>query len=307
MRTATLPLAPGLHRDVPMPLYLSLPYMSASRLHAFAKSPAHYRAAVDAPMREETDALARGTALHLAILEPALFETRYVVAEPCEQLLGKSSKRAGQPCGSPGLFRLRDGLGWACGVHVKGLGSEIETGDGAEVISVENRLAVLGMAASIARHERARSLFEGAGEFEATVIFEDPETGVMIRTRPDRLVRRAGMNAELKTTRNAAQWAFERDAESRGYWLKLALYRRALRAIGWPYELTAVLAVESMPPFDPVPYLIDEKDLDGADREITRLLHRFKDCERDNYWPGQATEFLNLRRPAYATKEDSDG
>jgi hypothetical protein len=305
MSTATLPLAPGLHRDVPIHEYLTLPYMSASRLHVFAKSPAHYRAAL-VEQRKESDALDRGTALHLAILEPALFETRYVVAEPCEQML-KTGKRAGQPCGSPGLFRLRNGLGWACGVHVKGSGSEIETGGGVEVISVGNRTAVLGMADAIAAHPRARSLFEGAGEFEATVIFEDPETGVMIRTRPDRLVRRAGLNAELKSTRNAARWAFERDAESRGYWLKLALYRRGLRANGWPYQLTALLAVESELPYDPVPYLIDESDLDKADQEITRLLYRFKECERDNNWPGQASEFLTLRRPAYATRKNDDG
>lgn len=306
MTQTTAHLAPGLHRNVPLRDYLALPYMSASRLHAFAKSPAHYRAACDGPMKEETDALARGTALHLAILEPALFETRYIVAEPCEQLL-KSGNRKGQPCGNPGLFRLRNGLGWACGTHVKGFGSEIETGGEQQVISQENRAAVLGMAASIAKHARARSLFDGSGEFEATVIFEDPETGVLIRTRPDRLVARAGMNAELKSTRNAARWAFERDAESRGYWLKLALYRRGLRARGWPYSMTALLAVESEPPFDPVPYLIRESDLDSADREITRLLLRFKDCERDNYWPGQATEFLELCRPAYATKENDDG
>lgn len=298
---AAAPLAPGLHRNVSLADYLALPYMSSSRLHALAKSPAHYRAALT-EQRKETDALERGTALHLAILEPALFETRFIVAEPCEQLL-KSGKRAGQPCGNPGLFRLRGGLGWACGTHVKGFGAEIETGGDVEVISAENRAAVLGMSAAIAKHDRARSLFEGAGEFEATIVFEDRETGVLIRTRPDRLVARAKMLVELKTTRNAAQWAFERDAESRGYWLKLALYRRALRSIGWPYELTALLAVESMPPFDPVPFLIDESDIDTADREITRLLHRFNDCVRDNDWPGQAREFLNLRRPAYATRE----
>lgn len=299
MNTETLAtIEPGLHRHVDLPTYLALPYMSGSRLNQLAKSPAHYRHSLTEE-RRTSDALERGTALHLAILEPALFGTRYVVAEPCAVLL-KSGPRKDQPCGNAGLFQLR-GIGWACGTHVKG--GELEGGD-AQVISAENDAAVRGMAAAIRAHDRARSLFEGRGEFEATVVFDDPDTGVRCRIRPDRLVERAGMLVELKSCRNAAEYAFARDAEARGYFLKLALYRRGLRAIGWPYRASAVLAVESAAPFDPVPYLITESDLDGADHEITRLLYRFRECERDDFWPGQASEFKELRRPRWAANDE---
>lgn len=303
MSTATA-IGVGLHRGLSMADYLAIPAMSASRLEAIRRSPRWYRHQLTQPQKS-TDALERGTALHLLVLEPALYESRFVIAEPCAVLLGKSSKRAGEPCGNPGLFQLR-GIGWACGTHVKGYGSEIESDPNVQTISSEIDAQVRGMAAAIAEHPRARTLFEGRGDFEATIVFEDPETGVPCKIRPDRLVERAGMYVALKSTRDATEFAFPADAERRGYFRGMALYRRGLRAIGWPYSTTALLAVESEAPFDPVPYLVPEEDLDSADREVTRLLYRFKQCETDNHWPGHAQEFLSLRRPAWATNDGED-
>lgn len=290
-------LSVGLHRGLSMADYLALPFMSASRLEAMRRSPRWFNHQRTAPPKT-SDALERGTALHLRILEPALYETRYVVAEPCVVPL-KSGPRKDQACGNPGLFKLR-GVGWACGQHLKGGEPE----NGAETITADNDARVKGMAKVIEEHPRAKSLFEGRGEFEATIIFEDPDTGVLVRVRPDRLVERAGMYVALKTTRDATPEAFAKDAENRGYFRSFALYRRAFRAIGWPYSTTAVLAVESEPPYDAVPYLIDEADIDGAEAEVTRLLRRFKDCEAEGRWPGVATEFLTLRRPRWATQHE---
>lgn len=304
MSTKTAPLAPGIYRDLSMADYLALPYLSASRLEDFRRSPLWYRHRRENP-QPSTPALERGTALHLAVLEPALFEAQYIVAEPCGVML-KSGQRKGEPCGNPGLFQLRDLGCWACGTHVKGFGSQVES-EGAQVITAEHRDQVAGMAAAIHSHPRARTLFEGRGDFEVTIVFEDPETGLLVKIRPDRLVERAGMYVALKTSRDATSWAFPRDAENRGYFRGLSLYRRGLRSVGWPYNCTAVLAVEPDAPFDVVPYLVDESAIDSADVEVSRLLRRFQDCERDDHWPGHAPEFLTLRRPAWATKEEDDG
>lgn len=296
---STTTIETGLHRGLPMADYLAIAAMSASRIEALRRSPRWYRHSLAQPQKT-SDALERGTALHLMMLEPALYETRYVIAEPCAVKLGEKSKRAGEPCGNPGLFQLA-GIGWACGQHIRG-GTVVDSE--AETISKEIDAQVRGMAAAIHAHPRARSLFEGRGDFEATIVFVDPETGVLCKVRPDRLIERAGMYVALKTTRDATEFAFPRDAENRGYFRGLALYRRGLRAIGWPYSTTAVLAVESEPPFDPVPYLVPEEDLDSADREVTRLLHRFKQCQTEDHWPGHAQEFLNLRRPRWATNDE---
>lgn len=293
MTTATA-IEPGLHRDMPMAEYLAIPALSGSKLEKLRKSPLQLRYAELHDDGETSDALDRGTALHLALLEPLIFEGRYVTIGQCE---GK--KKDGTPCTYNGsVYRLGQSF---CKTHDPDKGEPIDPG--LEVLKEPDMDAVLGMRDAIHAHPRAQTLFQGAGDFEATVIWEDEETGVICRIRPDRLVERAGMHVALKSTRDAAPWKFPRDAENRGYFRSLAFYRRGLRAIGWPYQATTVVAVESAAPFDLVPYLANEEDLDTADREITRLLREYRRCTGDDDWPGYdcgPSGLMELRRPAWA-------
>ena len=292
-------LGPGIHQNVPMEDYLALPFMSASRLERFRRSPMQYRHSLTAPA-EVTPALERGTALHLAILEPALFEGRYVVLGICE-----GRKKDGAPCSYQGSV-YRDGQSF-CKTHDPAKG---EAPDPRVEIMQETEYAkVLGMAAAIRGNPRAWSCFEGRGDFEATIIFEDPETGVVCRIRPDRLVERAGMHVALKSTRDASEHAFRNDAERRGYFRSFALYRRGLRAVEWPYQATAVVAPEPEAPHDLDCFLVDEgrfeAALETADVEVSALLRQYAECEKDNHWPGYCRgEFRLLTRPSWATKSE---
>lgn len=288
-------LGPGLHRGLTMEDYLGLPHMSASRLHLLDRSPLQYLHSLDAPPTV-TPALERGSALHMAILEPEEFDGHYVVLGQCA-----GRKRDGDRCKYQGSV-YRDGESY-CGTHDPAKGEPIQPG--ITIIGAEDRAKVVGMRDAVLAHRRASSLFLGGGEFEATIVFDDPATGVRVKIRPDRLVDRAGMLVELKSTRDATHHRFSSDAERRGYFRKVALYRRGLRAIEWPYRMAAVLAIESDAPHDLIPYLLDESDLDGADAEITRLLRLYQDCEREGAWPGYADEFQTLSRPRWASGGDT--
>lgn len=300
MSTATaIELGIGLHWAVPMAAYLALDAMSASRLEKVRRSPLQYRHSLQ---EDDTtsDALERGTALHMALLEPEYFEGHYVVLGQCDGV-----KKDGDRCSYQGL--VYRGGGSYCKTHdpMKGVDPDPEI----VTLKEPDYQAVLGMRDAVLAHPRARTLFEGRGGPEITGVWEDQETGVLCKVRPDRLVERAGMHVAVKSTRDAAPWAFPRDAENRGYFRSLALYRRGLRALGWPYQATAVLAVESTAPFDLVCYLPDEAELDGADREVTRLLRQYRTCLETDTWPGyQAAEdgFMTLRRPAWAKETNDD-
>lgn len=296
MTTTTLPEI-GLHEGVPMADYLAMPGVSASALEVFRRSPLQYRHARENPP-ESTPALERGTALHMAVLEPGDFAGHYVTLGQCEGV-----KKNGERCQCAGsVYRLGSSY---CGTHDPDRGSPPDPD--IHVLGADDMAAVLGMRDAILAHPRARTLVEGAGGAELTGIFEDPETGVLCRIRPDRLVERAGMLVDLKTTRDAAPWAFPGDAERRGYFRKLAFYRRGLRALGWPYQASAVIAVESAAPHDLICYLADEAGLDAADREVTRLLRQFAHCTETDTWPGyQAAHdgFATLERPAWATRDE---
>ncbi len=290
-------LAPGWHRDLPMTDYLSVRAMSASGLETFRRSPMHYKWRSETPPEDTTAALARGSALHLALLEPDLFEAQVVKAGSCEALY-KSGARKGEPCGS--ATASRDFMGrWACGRH----GGENPV-DGA--LPADEFETVLAMRDAVLAHPRASSILAGAGETEITGVWEEPETGVLCKIRPDRLVHRASILPDLKSTRDASPDFFFRQAETLGYWRKAAFYRRGCAALGKPLTASALIAVESAEPFGVAVYLLDEDHLRAADEEVGRLLRRFAMCATDDHWPGYGDEFQTLRRPAWALSQETD-
>lgn len=291
-------LQPGVYPDLPMDEYLALPYMSASRIEKLRRSPLQYKHSLTAE-EESTAALDRGTALHLAVLEPLLFEGRYTVLGQCEGYT-KEFKR----CSYQGSV-YRAGKSF-CKTHDPEKGADPDPS--VEILSQKDWDTVIGMRDAIQAHPRARSLFEGRGQFEVSIIFDDPITGVRCKMRPDRLVQRAGMLIDLKSSRDASPARFPQLAENLGYFRKLGLYRRGLTAIEWPLKEVAVLAIEPEAPFDLAPYLLEDmKDLDKADTEITRLLELYKLCTATDTWPGYASTedgFLMLRRPAWAVRDE---
>jgi hypothetical protein len=288
-------LATGIYTDISMEQYLAIPYVHASRLERLRRSPLQYLHSLSQP-RVRKSVLERGTALHLAILEPDLFEGHYVILGQCE-----GTKKDKDRCSNPGIL-YRSGQSF-CGVHDPHKNRPLQTD--VELLSQADHDAVLGMREAILSHKRAKTLFDGRGEFEATIIFDDPATGIRCKARPDRLIERAGMYVSIKTTRDASPWAFPKDAENRGHFRSFAFYRRALRAVGWPYQSTTELAVESAAPFDLTCYLPEESEIDSADPEVTRLLRLLSECEATDRWPGYADEFAPLQRPAWA-KEQND-
>lgn len=297
MPDTAMELGIGLHPGVPMEAYLAHPAVNASGLEKIRRSPLQYRYAAEHP-KESTDALERGTALHMALLEPDYFDGHYVVLGQCE-----GTKRNGDSCTYQASVH-RHGAGY-CGTHDPCKG---EPPDPAiETLKQPDYDAVLGMRDAVLANPRTQTIFKGLGSLELTAVWEDLQTGVVCKIRPDRLVERAGMLCDVKTTRDAAEWAFPRDAERRGYFRKLGFYRRGLRALGWDYKSCVVIAVESEPPHDLITYIVDEASLDTADREITRLLRIYRNCQEQDEWPGYQTGddgFTLLRRPLWAIQSD---
>jgi hypothetical protein len=262
---------PGLYRAVPMDTYLRLPCLSASGLEVFRRSPKHYHERVE---QEATPAMTLGTAVHTALLEPEDFAATYV--------------------------RGIDGDGRT--KAVKDARRELEEQHpGATVLSGAEYDTVSSMVGAIRSHPRASTLFTGSGDVEVTGIFDDPDTGLRIKIRPDRLIRRAGMLVDLKTAADASQDGFARASARLGYHRKMALYRRGLRALGWDCTASAICAMETSPPYAVGLYLLDEAQLERAERDVVRLLHQFAFCSSTDSWPGYGSdEFRTLYFPDFA-------
>lgn len=106
-------LGPGIHYGVESSIYHAIDACSNSRLNVLShRSAKHLRYAIDNP-EDPTPAQIIGDAVHVAVLQPDLFDKHFVRADRCS-----ARKKDNVPCSNPGKFLV--GGDWLCGVHVKG-------------------------------------------------------------------------------------------------------------------------------------------------------------------------------------------
>ena len=288
----------GWHEGIPLAEYLAIDAMSASGIGEFRRSPAHFRHYRDNP-KPSTPAMELGTALHMALLEPLLFEGHYVVLGQCE-----AQKRSRFPCENQGKF-YRDGQSF-CGVrgHDPGEGEDMDPD--IHVLEEGAMTDLLGMTVAIQAHPRARTFFEGRGDYELTGVWRDEETGVLCKMRMDRDVERGLMIADLKSSRDASPGGFRLIASRMGYHRKAAFYRRGCEALGRERNSSVLIVPENTPPYPVAVYLLDEDDLAATNREITRHLNRYAMCLADDHWPGYGDEMMTLKMPPWAVGQDQE-
>ena len=150
---------------------------------------------------------------------------------------------------------------------------------------------VQGMAAAICRHPLASELFApDRGEPEKTFIWQDPDTGVMRRSRLDWVPYRSDgrfVIADYKTAADASPHAVAKSMAKYGYHCQDAWYRDAVVAAGLADDPLFVFIFQEKQP----PYLINPVALDPYDVEQGRDLNRralnvYADCAATGVWPG---------------------
>lgn len=152
------------------------------------------------------------------------------------------------------------------------------------------------VADAIRSHKDVAPLLDGA-VCEDTLYFE--HMGVKCRATPD--ARGPSWVADLKTTRSAAPWEFERDAERRCYHAQVAMQRMAvIEACGYPPECY-IIAAEKTPP-----YLITVKRLTPATLAkgcelIDEWMEKLIECRRTGEWPSYTTGVTDWDIPEQTT------
>lgn len=302
----------GWHYGLTAEEYFAIPALSASGVEEMRVSPAHHHYRRTNP-RTPTAAMSLGTALHAALLEPLLFEARYVALGRCEAL-----KKDGGPC-TNAATRLRaydDGItaGWTieaggrplsafCGVHDPAKDIPEAAPEGIALVAEADLARVNGMCAAVLAHPEARQWFRGKGRSEVVGVWRDEVTGVLCKIRVDREIERASwIHMDVKTTVDASPDAFARKVGALGYHRRAAWYRRGMEALGREVTASVLVAVETEARFDSgrgpehgcVAYLLDERDLTAVGGEIDRYLVTYAECLKSGVWPGYPTRFQPL-------------
>lgn len=245
--------------------------VSSTSLKEMLRSPAHYRNYMDHG-RVETPALALGTAIHTRVLEPREFSKRYVV-------------------GPAGDRRSADWKRFAA------------ANVGRRLLTHAERDQLDGIAASLMTHDTAQALMQ-TGYKEVTLIWQDADTGLWLKARPDLLCLDidTGVCIDLKSTEDAAREAFARSCVKYNYDLSAAMYLDGLRAVLARDFDFLFLAAEKTAPYARALYGAPEEMLERGRRRYKQALSQLTDCLANNRWPGYQPDgdYELLEWPRYA-------
>ena len=251
--------------------YRALSGINFSTLKAMADSPLAYQHVLANPPKQ-TDAMALGSAIHTAVLEPDRFPLEYAVWEGGRR--GTNDYKA---------FVAQQG--------------------GRQILTVAEYDQCLAVRDAVRAHKPARRLLR-YGQAEVTLRWIDPLTHLRCKARLDWL--RGGALTDLKSTTDIDARIFGRLAGRMLYHCQLAFYRMGLRATGHPEGATQIIAVESDPPHDVAVYFLDDYQLEASEEKVQQLLARVKQCRRNRSWPGRYAGEQLLELPPWQFPSEND-
>jgi exodeoxyribonuclease VIII len=275
-------MKPGIYADIPNATYHAGPGISKSGLDLVARSPLHYWNRYLNPDREPvepTPAMQLGTAIHTAVLEPDRFADEYAIAPKVDRRTkdGKSTWEAFQ---TECLIQKRT------------------------PISADDYAVCAAISRQLHHHPAAAVLFK-AGIAEQSVFWNDPDTGVLCKCRPDWLL--TGAMVDVKSTRDASRDAFARSVVNYDYHVQAAWYLDGIaQATGEALGAFIFAAYETDAPYAVAFYHADADMIALGRQEYRRRLRIYADALAANRWPGYPAELSPLSLPTWVLKAAND-
>jgi hypothetical protein len=245
--------------------YHADPAVSASHLHAVAKSPYHYWSRYLDPRRstvEPTAAMRLGSLVHCSVLEPDELSQRYAIAPDRRSNAGKAAA------------------------------AEMSA-NGIEAVSEPEMALAQSMAASVRRHPAASALL-AQGKAEQSFWWDDATTGLRCKCRPDWYYGTTVV--DLKTTTDASPSGFARSIATFRYHVQASHYLTGLHGA----ERFVFIAVEKTAPYAVAVYELDAAALAAGDELRQRDMRVIADCQATSEWPGYGDDCQTLSLPSWA-------
>lgn len=261
--------------DMPEEQYHAVPALSASGAWLLAQEcPAIYWHGSpfnpDAAPEETNGAMDIGTALHLAMLEPARLADRIAVVD-AEDWRTKAAKEARDRARDAGLTPLL----------------------------MKDRNLVSELAAALRGNRYVDDLLDGART--ELSYFWTADNGVPCKARADLVTRDGSAIADFKASVSAAPDFFRRRAFAAGHFLRAPWYLDGAAAAGLGVVRDYWFVVVARKP----PHLVtlcrlDERALAWGHQMIRRSLELFQRCRAAGLWPGYSPEPTTLGLPTWA-------
>ncbi|EMK7264856.1 exodeoxyribonuclease VIII [Salmonella enterica subsp. enterica serovar Braenderup] len=264
-------IEPGIYYGISNENYHAGPGVSKSQLDDIADTPALYLWRKNAPVdTTKTKMLDLGTAFHCRVLEPEEFSNRFIVAPEFNRRTnaGKEEEKAF-------LMECAD--------------------TGKTVITAEEGRKIELMYQSVMALPLGQWLVESTGHAESSIYWEDPETGILCRCRPDKIIPEFHWIMDVKTTADIQR--FKTAYYDYRYHVQDAFYSDGYKA-QFGVQPTFVFLVASTTiecgRYPVEIFMMGEEAKLAGQLEYHRNLRTLADCLNTDEWP--AIKTLSLPR-----------
>ncbi|KAA9951764.1 exodeoxyribonuclease VIII [Escherichia coli] len=264
-------IEPGIYYGISNENYHVGPGVSKSQLDDIADTPALYLWRKNAPVdNTKTKTLDLGTAFHCRVLEPEEFSNRFIVAPEFNRRTnaGKEEEKAFlMECASTGKT----------------------------VITAEEGRKIELMYQSVMALPLGQWLVESAGHAESSIYWEDPETGILCRCRPDKIIPEFHWIMDVKTTADIQR--FKTAYYDYRYHVQDAFYSDGYEAQFGVLPTFVFLVASTTVECGRYPveiFMMGEEAKLAGQQEYHRNLRTLADCLNTDEWP--AIKTLSLPR-----------
>ncbi|EEZ6936092.1 exodeoxyribonuclease VIII [Escherichia coli] len=264
-------IEPGIYYGISNENYHAGPGVSKSQLDDIADTPALYLWRKNAPVdTTKTKTLDLGTAFHCHVLEPEEFSNRFIVAPEFNRRTnaGKEEEKAFlMECASTGKT----------------------------VITAEEGRKIELMYQSVMALPLGQWLVESAGHAESSIYWEDPETGILCRCRPDKIIPEFHWIMDVKTTADIQR--FKTAYYDYRYHVQDAFYSDGYEAQFGVQPTFVFLVASTTVECGRYPveiFMMGEEAKLAGQQEYHRNLRTLADCLNTDEWP--AIKTLSLPR-----------
>lgn len=253
----TKTMEPSVYLDMPSDEYHAHSSMSKTRLDLFARDPNLLVWANACPVDDEKlNTFNFGDAMHAICLEPDRLNSDFV-------MLPKLNLRTNAGKAEKSLF--------------------IAENKGKSILTPDEHRKLHLMYESVMAHPAARKIIEADGVAEGSYFFNDPESGIDCRVRPDKALD-AGYTADIKTTPLLSKFMYS--VEDYRYYVQDPFYLDGLARCGVESDHMKFLVIQSTIEIGRYPCMVVTlpKDVVDYGRDIYKAdlqrLAEFKEAQK---------------------------
>lgn len=245
------------------------------------------------PIRQDqTDDMAFGTALHIALLEPGRFSATWL-PKPTKPADARSTAPAGTP-----ERRAFEAWKHAVAAHE----ATVKMCPDALPVTGADLERINSIREAVRQHDVASTLLSSEGISEQTIVWREPVTGLLVKVRVDRLARLSAADVfgtdlapglydtDLKTSASDSPGLFARSGRKYGYLPQASLYVDVTEAL-YHEPVTWMWVVAATEPDRDGKYgvstypLTSEQRARGREIYMAQLVEALDRLRRDDWTP----------------------